>query len=88
VFRIAISNRAEKALKRYGDSRVRLLELFSVLRDNPVPAEYYDVKKVVGRDEVYRVRLGGMRVVYGVDWVGKSVVIYEFLPRGRVYKGI
>jgi mRNA interferase RelE/StbE len=88
VFQIAISKRAEKALKRYRDSRVRLLELFSVLRDNPVPAEYYDVKKVEGRDDTYRVRLGDMRVVYGVDWVKKSVIIYQFLPRGRVYKDI
>jgi mRNA-degrading endonuclease RelE of RelBE toxin-antitoxin system len=29
-----------------------------------------------------------MRVVYGVDWVGRSVVIYQFLPRGGAYKDI
>jgi mRNA interferase RelE/StbE len=58
VFRLFISKRAEKALKRYRDSRVRLLELFSVLRDNPVPVEYYDVRKVEGRVDTYRVRLG------------------------------
>jgi mRNA interferase RelE/StbE len=87
VFQVALSNRAEKGLKKYRDSRSKLLELFAVLKENPIPADSFDVCKIEDRSDTYRVRLGDMRVVYGMDWGRRSVVILHFLPRGRVYKG-
>ncbi|MCX6642011.1 MAG: type II toxin-antitoxin system RelE/ParE family toxin [Candidatus Bathyarchaeota archaeon] len=87
MFQIVLSNRSESDIKKYSDSRRKLLELFIILRENPIPAEYYDVKKIEGRRDTYRVRLGDMRVIYEVDWSQRRIVIHQFLPRGRVYKG-
>jgi len=42
------------------------------LKENPKPWKFFDLKKIEGLEEVYRIRLGKMKV--------------EF--RGKAYKGI
>jgi mRNA-degrading endonuclease RelE of RelBE toxin-antitoxin system len=47
LFQVIISRRAKKAIERLHKLyKQRILELLLVFRDNPVPAEYYDVKKL------------------------------------------
>jgi mRNA-degrading endonuclease RelE of RelBE toxin-antitoxin system len=37
-----------------------------IFRENPVPAEYYDIKKLKGHTNTYRARIGDMRVIYEI----------------------
>ena len=58
-----------------------MLELVSALKVDPIPYRAYDVSRLQGREDTYRIRLGGIRVVYHVDW-GNSVVDIEYVgPR-------
>jgi mRNA-degrading endonuclease RelE of RelBE toxin-antitoxin system len=36
----------------------RIIELLLIFRENPVPAEYYDIKKLKGYTDTYRARIG------------------------------
>ncbi|NJE76115.1 type II toxin-antitoxin system RelE/ParE family toxin [Thermococcus sp. ES12] len=39
-------------------------ELIEELRFNPIPSEKFDIKKIKGRKNTFRVRLGEYRVIY------------------------
>jgi mRNA interferase RelE/StbE len=87
MFQVVLSNRAEKSLKKLGKSRGRILDLLVTLRENPVPADTYHVRKMEGETNSYRVRLGDLRVVYDVDWVSKKIFVHIISPRESAYKG-
>lgn len=57
LFKVVVSNRARKSLRhlhtRY--SR-RVLELLVLLQNDPVPAAVFDVKKLAGMRDTYRIR--------------------------------
>jgi len=73
LFQVIISRRAKKAIEKLLESyKQRVIELLLVFRDNPVPAEYYDVKKLKGYRDTYRVRIGDIRIIYEVLWEAKK----------------
>ncbi len=76
MFDVRLSRDAEKFYEK-AESKLknRLNELFSVLAQNPVPVNAYDVKKMSGRDNEYRIRLSSHRVIYRVDWDSNIVRI-------------
>ena len=44
------------------------------------------VKKLEGYPDLYRYRVGGLRVVYEINEDKKEVAVVVILPRGDVYK--
>ena len=62
-----------------------VLDLLITLQENPVPADHYDIKKIKGERDTYRVRLGEMRIIYEISWTMKKVLIHDLRPRGRAY---
>jgi len=60
----------------------RLRVLF---RENPVPAEYYDIKKLKGYRDTYRARIGDIRIIYEILWNQKKVHILTIEQRERAY---
>ncbi len=68
------NNRAKKEYEDLEDNmRIRVNELFEKLRLVPVPFREYDIIKVQGRNGVYRIRLGGFRIIYLVDELSHSI---------------
>ncbi len=61
----------------------RLFHAIESLRENPFPP---DSKRLVNvKDKVFRIRVGGYRVLYRIE--GNSVVVIFFIDkRSRVYK--
>lgn len=53
----------------------RIRELLLELQYEPLPREKYDLKKVEGREETYRIRISYARVVYEIQWEDKIVKI-------------
>lgn len=69
MFDVRLNRDAEKFYEKVDRKlKDRLKELFAVLAQNPVPVDAYDVKKISGRDNEYRIRLSSYRVIYRVDW--------------------
>lgn len=86
MFQVIISQRARKSVKRLPEHyKRRIIELLLIFRENPVPAEYYDVKKLKGYMDSFRVRIGDVRVIYEILWDLKRVHVLLIERRERAY---
>lgn len=84
MFEIRFSSQAEKFIKKC-DSKleIRLKELFEKLQQNPVPAREYDLRKIAGEEDIYRIRLSSYRAVYCVYWEQKIIRVIKIERRGE-----
>jgi len=86
LFEIIISQRARKSAKKLPQYyKRRVIELLLIFRENPVPAEYYDIKKLKGYRDPYRARIGDIRIIYEILWNQKKVHILTIEQRERAY---
>jgi len=60
--------------------------VLEALSQNPAPAPEYDVKKLAGMHDTYRIRIGEIRIEYKVYWEFKRIGILRIEFRGRAYK--
>ncbi len=59
-----------------------IIKRISALRENP---RVIGAKKLQGRDE-YKLRVGDLRIIYGIDDALKEVIVYMIDYRKQVYK--
>ena len=86
MFQVIISQRARKSTKKLPEHlKRRIIELLLIFRENPVPAEYYDIKKLKGYTDTYRARIGDIRVIYEILWNLKRVHVLVVERRERAY---
>ncbi|MDD5162945.1 MAG: type II toxin-antitoxin system RelE/ParE family toxin [Candidatus ainarchaeum sp.] len=90
MFEVRFSNKAEKFLKKCdGKIRARLNELFLKLGQNPVPAKEFDLRKIAGETDTYRIRLSRYRATYCVYWEQKIIRVLKIERRKEnTYKNI
>ena len=46
----------------------------------------YDITKLGGMEDTYRIRIGDIRISYRVDWVSKRIEVLGIDWRGGAYK--
>ncbi len=86
MFSVVIKKRAVKKLEELPrEVQQRILEVLEALEKNPLPADRYDLKKLRGYRDTYRIRIGDYRIVYTVIWYERKVVVHFIGPRGRAY---
>ena len=86
MFEVIISGRARKASRRIPENdKRRIVELLLVLRENPVPAESYDLKKLGGCKDTFRVRIGDVRVIYEILWDQRVINVLLIKAREKAY---
>ena len=86
MFQVITSQRARKSIKKLPEHyKRRIIELLLIFRENPVPAEYYDIKKLKGYTDTYRARIGDVRVIYEILWDLKKVHVLLIERRERDY---
>ena len=82
MFKLSLKRRAVRFLERADARReAELMALLTALKENPVPVKAYDVSKLEGYENVYRVRLGDILVVYRVVWRERLVSLIYIGPR-------
>jgi mRNA interferase RelE/StbE len=87
LFSIKVEKKAEKSYKKMPEFyRRSIYEMGKILEINPVPSDRYDVTKLGGYQDAYRIRVGGIRISYEVSWTTKQVRIFEIKWRGKAYK--
>jgi len=87
LFRVKVKRKAIRTLERLPkDYGLRVLEVLDKLRINPLPFRDYDIKKLKGFEDTFRIRLGDIRIVYTIDWSSKIITVHFIGPRGRAYK--
>jgi mRNA interferase RelE/StbE len=69
---------ARREPKRAANIRQRLLDLAEAGRG--------DVKKLAGRPNDWRLRVGSWRVTFTYDQVTRELVVLAVEPRGRAYR--
>lgn len=72
---------------RDSDNKVkkRLEELFTELQDIPIPYPSYDVAKNKGEENIFRIRLSDVRVLYCIFEVQEVIKILKIGYRENFY---
>ena len=83
-YSIYFNRRIKKLLERLDKSQKERIRtrLLSLSKDPFIG----DVKKVEGRENVYRVRIGDYRVLYLLDRKEKEIYVVKIDNRSRVYR--
>lgn len=83
-FRVEFAPSVERDLRRLPSSMAtRLIERIEQLADDPQP---FGVRKLVGADRTYRVRVGDYRIVYDVDFRERVVTVQRVRHRSDAYR--
>jgi mRNA interferase RelE/StbE len=61
----------------------RVLKQIETLKDEPFPLQSV---KLEGGEQLYRLRVGDYRIVYGVDKAAKQVTVHYVRHRREVYR--
>ena len=84
-FKVRVNRRVERALEELPvHVSDRVSELIDELGRDPVPRSF-DVEKIRGMADTYRVRVGDYRVLYSVDWRSREITVFKVAPRGKAY---
>lgn len=84
MFEIFLSNKAQKALKNL-DKRIaaRVKKALLTLKNYPVPIKEYDIKKISGEADTYRLRISRYRIIYDVDWDNRVITVLKIDMRSE-----
>ena len=64
MFTVILSNKASRKIKKIPQQYLaRIKELLITLRENPVPATIFDVAKIKGTKDTFRIRIGDIRII-------------------------
>jgi mRNA interferase RelE/StbE len=88
LFEVRFSHKAAKFVGKC-DKKVqkRLKLLFEVLQHNPLPARFFDLRKIAGERNMYRIRIASYRIVYAVYWEPRLIRVIKIERRKeRTYK--
>ncbi len=88
AFELKPSKRIRKQIEKLErKSKLRLLDLFLKLKESPVPVDEFNVVKLSGSKNTYRVRLQKIRVIYDVYWKDKKIELLKVdKKKDRMYK--
>jgi len=62
------------------------MEMLTILRENPAPADSLDVVRIKGIQDTFRIRIGDIRILYQVMWKDSMIRVAVIEFRGRAYK--
>jgi mRNA interferase RelE/StbE len=86
IYRVVLHRNVLKSLKHAPDNiKVKFYDLVEELKFNPVPLERFDIKKLKGRRNTFRVRLGKYRVTYELEKDELLILVIKFGKRENVY---
>ena len=83
MFRVLVSSKPSKAIKGLdGKQKERIDRIVEVLGLNPWPARDFDLSKIAGMEDCFRIRDGQFRICYHVDTASREITIYRIERKG------
>ena len=85
-YTVLLESQPEKYYRRVPTPIVKALKAcFAHLEENP---KYHlsKIKRLQGYENLYRYRVGELRVVYEIHEAKREVAVVAILPRGDIYK--
>jgi mRNA interferase RelE/StbE len=87
LYSLKIKRKALKAVRRLPEGvKRRVEETLKVLQTKPIPARTYDIKKMRGVEDTYRIRIGDTRIVYTIKRGQRIIIIHYIGSREKAYK--
>ena len=87
MYQVYVTSRARKQLRRIAPHyHTRIKELLISLQSNPIPHKTYDIVKMDGKVDTYRIRIGDIRIMYEVNLHDKEINVLAIMPRSSAYK--
>ncbi len=88
MFTIKVKKSAVKSIKELsGREKERVREVINTIELDPVPFKKYDLKKLKGRQDTYRIRAVRIRIVYEVKLLERLIIIDYIGFREKAYWG-
>lgn len=83
MYSVFVKPKAKKYLDKVvaAEYREKIKEAIRFLATEPVPFREYDVKKVEGLEDNYRIRIGKYRFVYAIFRIENSIVVTKIDKR-------
>ena len=86
MYRVEIHREAVKEIRSLPSNiKDKVIEALKTLQRTPYPHREYDLKKLSGLKDVYRIRIGKYRISYYVNDVEKRIIVLEVRDRGSAY---
>lgn len=86
MFTIFLKKKADKFLSSLDRKRKeKVYVVLETLEKNPVPFRQFDLKKLKGEKDAFRIRIGKIRIVYHVFFEESKIVVDLIDFRGRAY---
>jgi len=82
-FSVIISHRVALYIKRL--PRDRQKQIINKIGLIPIQPQLLDIKKMIGREDTYRLRVGDYRILFIIDFEKKLIKIDDVNTRGRIY---
>lgn len=83
-YEILFESTVEKDLRKLSTAnRNRIMAKIEALADNPLPDQ---VTKLTGTEGLYRIRVGDYRIIYEMNTISQSILIYYIRHRRDVYR--
>ena len=87
MYSLKIKRKALKVAGRLPEGVKRQVEeTLKVLQTKPIPARTYEIKKMRGVEDTYRIRIGDTRIVYTIKRGQRIIVIHYIGSREKAYK--
>jgi len=64
----------------------RVKEALLNLKNDPLPLRKLDISKLKGYENIYRIRIGALRIVYEVLWTERTTIIHYIGTREKAYR--
>jgi mRNA interferase RelE/StbE len=79
MFSISVGKKPAKAIRDLEPKfKQKIKDALDMLQINPWPAREYDLSKIEGLEDCFRIRIGDYRVCYHVNTDIKEITVYRF----------
>ncbi|WP_372947422.1 type II toxin-antitoxin system RelE family toxin [Mariniphaga sp.] len=87
MYSLVIHKKAAKFLKSRNSSTKRIIvKKLELLKENPYTHQLLDIKKLIGVENVFRLRIGTIRIIYQIEKQELLILVISAGKRGDVYK--
>ena len=64
----------------------KIKAIFSILKFDPIPWRNFDIRKIEGGENMYRIRIGKYRIFYSIDKQHRIIKILDIETREKAYE--
>ena len=83
-YRLELRKKAMKFLEKHPQEKIRFLKAFKNISEEKF--QEYDIKKIKGQKDFYRLRIGKYRAIYTIINDQLIILVLDIDSRGDIYK--